>query len=190
MSVIVGVLLAAGEGTRFAGGNKLLAEVEGEPIVVRAATRLCGAPVDGCLAVLGHQAERIGPALSALPIETTVNPDYRDGQATSVQRGVQWAQSLDAEAVVIALGDMPWVAASTYETLIAAYDDGARIVVPEYEGQRGNPVVFAATYFSELLDVQGDSGGRQLFARYDVTRVPVEDPGVCRDVDAPEDLPG
>lgn len=187
--MVVGVLLAAGEGTRFAGGNKLLAEVDGRPVVVQAATRLCEADLEERLAVLGHEAERIGPALADLPIETTVNPDYEAGQATSVRVGVEWADQRGATDVVIALGDMPWVSSSTYERLLAAHADGVGITVPEYEGQRGNPVVFAAEYFSELAAVEGDSGGRQLFATHEVTRVPVDDPGVQRDVDTVEDLP-
>lgn len=186
--MIVGVLLAAGQSTRFAGGTKLLAEVDGDPIVVRAARTLCGSPVEACLAVLGHEADRVGPALADLPIETTVNPAYAEGQATSVRRGVEWAADRGAEAVVLALGDMPWVTPATYEALIAAFRDGADIVVPEYRGQRGNPVVFGASHFEALRAVEGDAGGRQLFEAHAVTRVPVEDAGVCRDVDEPEDL--
>ncbi|MFB6105169.1 MAG: NTP transferase domain-containing protein [Halobacteriaceae archaeon] len=188
--MIAGVLLAAGESTRYAGGNKLLAEVDGDPVVVRAARTLCSAPIEACLAVLGHQAERVGPALADLPIETTVNPEYEAGQATSVRRGVEWAMDVDADAAVLALGDMPWVTPETYEVVIDAYHDGAEIVVPEYHGDRGNPVLFDATHFPALANVSGDSGGRQLFASHDVTRIPVEDPGVCRDVDEPADLDG
>lgn len=186
--MVVGVLLAAGAGTRFAGGNKLLAEVEDEPIVVRSARTLCEAGLAANLAVVGYQAERIAPALANLPIETTVNPDYEAGQATSVAVGVEWAIAEDADAVVIALGDMPWVTPETYSALLDAYRDGAEIVVPEYDGQRGNPVVFDATHFGALTEVTGDSGGRQLFATHDVTRVPVDDSGVGRDVDTPADL--
>lgn len=186
--MVVGVLLAAGSGARFAGGNKLLAEVDGDPIVVRAATTLCEARVEAALAVVGYQAERIAPAVADLPIETTVNPDYADGQATSVRVGVEWAIDRDADAVLIALGDMPWVQPETYSAVLDAYRDGADIVVPAYDGQRGNPVLFGARHFDALCDVTGDSGGRQLFATNDVTRVPVDDPGVGRDVDTPDDL--
>jgi molybdenum cofactor cytidylyltransferase len=184
----VGALLAAGEGTRFGGANKLLEEVEGEPMVRRAAETLTSASVTSCLAVLGHEAERVATALEGLPLQTTVNPQYKEGQATSVIRAVSWAERQDAGALLIALGDMPWVERETCDRLLEGWADGHDIVVPTYEGQRGNPVVFDARLFAELGTVAGDSGGRQLFASHDVHRIAVDDPGVTRDVDRPEDI--
>lgn len=188
--VAVGALLAAGEGTRFgAASNKLLAEVEGAPIVRRAATTLTDTAVESALAVLGHQAEEVAEALDGLPLQTTVNPQYKQGQATSVVRAVSWAERQDANALLIALGDMPWVQTDTCEQLLEGWREGHDVVVPTYDGQRGNPVVFDERLFAELGAVAGDSGGRQLFAKHDVHRLAVDDPGVLRDIDRPEDLP-
>jgi molybdenum cofactor cytidylyltransferase len=184
----VGALLAAGEGTRFEAGNKLLQEVEGEPIVVRAARTLTAASIESCLAVLGHEAERVGAALAGLPLQTTINTQFKEGQATSVVRAVSWAERQDADALIVALGDMPWVSVETCEAVLDAWRDGHDVVVPTYDGERGNPAVFDADLFAELGAVAGDSGGRQLFADHDVHRVPVEDAGIRRDVDRREDL--
>jgi molybdenum cofactor cytidylyltransferase len=183
----VGVLLAAGTSTRFGDQNKLLADLEGRPVVQHAAERLVESPVDEAAAVVGHDADRVADALAGLPVETVRNPDYRQGQGTSVARGAAWAADRDADAAVFALGDVPRVAPVIYERLLDAADPSG-VVVPTYDGTRGNPVVFGADHLPALRDLDGDEGGRAVFADADVTRVPVDDPGVRRDVDTPADL--
>lgn len=190
---VVGVLLAAGLGTRFAGGNKLLARAtrngEQAPVVRLAAEALVDAPVTGAVAVLGHEAERVSAALDSLALETVHNSEYEAGQATSLHRGVAWARRREADAVLFALGDMPWVAPSTYRALVDNWRaSDAGIVVPTYDGKRGNPVVFGARHFDALEAVSGDTGGRVLMDREPVERVAVDDPGIHRDVDRVRDV--
>lgn len=190
---VVGVLLAAGLGTRFADGNKLLtrAERDGEqdPVVRLAAERLVESPVDDAVAVLGHEAERVADVLEPLDIETVHNSEYESGQATSVRRGIAWARSREADAALFALGDMPWVAPSTYRALVDSWRGReADIVVPTNTGKRGNPVVFGARYFEDLAGVSGDTGGRVLVQREPVEHVAVDDPGIHCDVDRRQDL--
>lgn len=187
--MIFGVLLAAGTGSRFDGDNKLLSEVDGEPIVRRAARTLVGAPVDEAVAVVGHEAARVRKALVDLPIATVENPEYGRGQGTSVRCGATVARERGADAVVFALGDMPAVDPRTYRKLIDARGDGdPAVVVPTYEGRRGNPVVFDGTQLDRVAALDGDAGGRQLFEDADVVRVPCDDPGVLADVDTVDDL--
>ena len=188
--MILGVLLAAGTGSRFDGDNKLLSEVDGEPIVRRAARTLVDAPVDGTVAVVGHEAARVRDALADLPIATVENPKYERGQGTSVRCGATVARERGADAVVFALGDMPAVAPRTYRKLLDAYRsaDAGAVVVPTHEGRRGNPVVFDGAYLDRLGALDGDAGGRRLFADADVVQVDCDDPGVLADVDTADDL--
>lgn len=196
---VVGVLLAAGLGTRFEGENKLLVRVEHrssegaptnrQPIVRFAAKRLVAAPVDDAVAVLGHEASRVREALEPVDINTVENPDYASGQASSVACGVEWAREREADAALFALGDMPWVEPSTYRRVSGRWQKSdASIVVPEYQGTRGNPVLFDASHFDALAAVSGDIGGRELIARNPVERVAVDDPAIHRDVDREADL--
>lgn len=194
---VVGVLLAAGRSTRFGESNKLLADVDGEPVVRHSARTLLAAVAGGddadanpvTVVVLGHEADAVRESLSDLPVETVENNDYAAGQATSVARGVAWARERDADAVLVALGDMPWVDSDTCDRLLAAFADSDRdIAVPTYEGRRGNPVVFGARHFDALADVEGDVGGRALFDAEPVAFVAVDDPGIHRDVDTVDDL--
>ncbi len=190
---VLGVLLAAGTGSRFEEGNKLLADLGGDPVVVRAGQTLLTAAergaVDDLVAVVGHEAERTREALADLPFETVENTDFEAGQATSVAHGVEAASERGADAAVFALGDLPLVSPETVRALVETWRDrDAGIVVPTYEGERGNPVLFDARHFDVLRTVSGDTGGRELFEDNPVERVPVDDPGVHRDVDTVDDL--
>lgn len=195
-SGVVGALLAAGTGRRFGDRNKLLAALDGVSVVVHAARTLAAAPLARRAVVVGHEADRVEAALAGHDLghetgggfEPLRNPAHAAGQATSVARAARWAREREAGALVVALGDMPWVRSRTYRQLCAAWRAGGTVVVPTHGGRRGNPVLFDATWFEALAGLSGDSGGRQLFERAPVTRVAVGDPGVLRDVDRPGDL--
>ncbi|SEP25960.1 molybdenum cofactor cytidylyltransferase [Halogranum amylolyticum] len=185
---VAAVVLAAGVGSRFDGGNKLLVGVDDDPLVRRATETVCAAAVDPVVVVLGHDAERVREALTGLPVETVTNPRYDAGQSTSVAVGVD-ALPVDVEYAVFALGDMPDVTVETVDRLVAAArETDADAVVPTYEEQRGNPVVFHRRRFDALAAVDGDRGGRALFDDSTVTRLAVDDSGVHRDVDTRDDL--
>jgi molybdenum cofactor cytidylyltransferase len=190
---VLGVLLAAGTGSRFEAGNKLAADLAGEAVVARAARTLVDARaaghLDDAVAVLGHEAELVAEALADLPVGAVENPAYEAGQSTSVARGVRLAEDRGADAAVFALGDVPCVAVGTVAALVDAWRDAeAGIVVPTHDGRRGNPVLFDERHFQELRALSGDAGGRSLFERYPVERIAVDDPGVHRDVDTVADL--
>ena len=182
-----GVLLAAGDSTRFGEDNKLLAALDGTPVVRHAAETLVAA-LPSVVAVLGHEADRVQAALDPLDVETVHNDRYRDGQSTSVAVGVDFAREHGWEAVVFGLGDMPAVESETVETLVGAYRDGnGAVLFPTHEGNRGNPVLFDRSHYADLAAVEGDRGGREIVREYG-SAVPVDDPGVRRDVDEPGDL--
>lgn len=185
-----GVVLAAGESSRFESGNKLLEPVEGTPMVAAVAGIACESSVDDIVAVVGHQAEAVADALEDLSLPIRLNDEYADGQSASVARGVEYARKAGWDAAVFFLGDMPFVRRETVDRLVKAYRAGERsIIAPRYEGTRGNPVLFDARHFDALAGVTGDRGGRDLVASHDGTRfVETDDPGVMRDIDSRDDL--
>ncbi|MFC7078904.1 nucleotidyltransferase family protein [Halorussus caseinilyticus] len=191
--MILGALLAAGTGSRFDGGNKLLADLDGRPVVAHAARTLAESSLDAAVAVVGHDREAVERALPD-GFGIVANPDYEAGQSASVRRAVESARERDADAVLFALGDMPRVSVETVDSIVRAYrelrddPDAPGIVAPRYDGYRGNPVLFDARYFDELASVEGDTGGRALLASEPVTWVSVPDPGIHRDVDTVGDL--
>ncbi|MEF8872271.1 MAG: nucleotidyltransferase family protein [Haloarculaceae archaeon] len=184
------ILLAAGQSTRFESGNKLLAPVDGTPIVRHAAETLLDAAVADVVVIVGQDDEAVRNALSGLPVSFRVNPDYAEGQSTSVRVGVETARERDWDAAVFALGDMPFVDPSSVDALLDRYASGdVSIVAAAYDGKRGNPVLFDSTHYETLADVTGDVGGRHLIeTREDTVLVETDDPGVVRDIDDEADL--
>jgi len=140
--------------------------------------------------VVGHESEAVAETLTGLPVSTVYNSEYAAGQSTSVRCGISVGRDAGWDAAVVLLGDMPFVGVDTVERLLDAYRSGAGpIVAPRFEGQRGNPVLFDRSQFTQLLDVSGDRGGRALVREHPGTvLLDTDDPGVVRDIDATSDL--
>ncbi|MEF8841256.1 MAG: nucleotidyltransferase family protein [Haloarculaceae archaeon] len=187
---VVGILLAGGTSSRFGDANKLLAELDGEPLVRHAAGTLLDAGLSAVVAVFGYEANAVGEALAGLDVCSVRNPDYEAGLSTSVARGVEAADDAGADAVVFLPGDMPGVDPATVALLVDAYRAGlGTALAAAHGGRRGNPVLFDRRYFEALLGVEGDGGGRSvLLGSDDAALVETGDPGVVVDVDTTADL--
>jgi molybdenum cofactor cytidylyltransferase len=188
---IAGLVLAAGRSTRMGGPNKLTEEINGKPLVRIAAEQMLASRARPVIVVTGHQKERVERALAGLPVMLVHNPDFAEGLSTSLKAGIL-AVPADADGVVVGLGDMPQVTPALIDRLIGSFDParGALVVIPTIEGKRGNPVLWARRFFSDLMAVEGDVGARHLIAGYAeaVSEVPVEDAAALTDVDTPEAL--
>ena len=185
------VLLAAGTGSRYEAGNKLLATVDGTPLVRHAAATLTASAVTDTVVVVGHDAAAVRDALADLPVSFRSNPDYAAGQSTSVRAGIRAARERNWDATVFALGDMPFVDPSSVDALLEQYATAnGSIFAAAYGGTRGNPVCFDSAHYGTLADVSGDVGGRQLVEDHPGSRlVATGDPGVTQDIDRVADLP-
>lgn len=185
--MIVGVLLAAGAGTRF-GGDKLLARLPDEtPLGVRAA-RTLRSGVDKCLAVVRPEDVTLARLLEAEDVDVADFSHADDGMGASLAFGVRSAS--DADGWIIALADMPYVQRETIEIVAGMLRAGAWIAAPSYRGRRGHPVGFTRALFPELIGLGGDHGARTILERY-APRVEVfesEDPGILLDIDKLQDL--
>jgi molybdenum cofactor cytidylyltransferase len=190
---IAAVILAAGRSTRMGGPNKLLAEIARRPLVRIAAEAALASRVDPVIVVTGHQRAEIERALVAMPVRLVHNRDFAQGLGTSLKAGIA-AVPAQAEAAIVLLGDMPRVDAPLLNRLIAAFDPdrGALVVVPTFEGKRGNPVLWSRRFFPDLMAIEGDVGARHLIGRYAeaVVEVPVDGEAAFDDVDTPEALVG
>jgi molybdenum cofactor cytidylyltransferase len=186
-----GVLLAAGRSSRFGEPNKLLMNIDGTPLVRRAAETLLDSGVERVVVVLGYEAAAVRDALDHLAVETVDNDRYAEGQATSVATGVRALRSgPDVDAAVFALGDMPAIDPASVDRLLAAFDDEVgTALAAAYQGVRGNPVLFGHSHFDTLAAIEGDTGGRHILFETDAAAlVETGDPGVCADVDEPADI--
>jgi len=196
-SHIVGVLLAAGRGSRFdpSGARLKLLEAatrgshSGAPLAI-AASRTLRVVLDEVFAVVAPPGEdsqlELHNLLQAEGCTLVVNPRAAEGQGTSIACGVGATSS--ADGWVIALADMPAIQPDTVRRIVDALHAGAASVAPAYRGRRGHPVGFGAPMRSELLASAGDTGARNVLARHPPQLIEVDDPGVLYDVDMLEDL--
>jgi len=188
---VAGLILAAGLSTRF-GGNKLIEPISDEPLIRKTMGAWLNANITKLYVVIGHRSHEIMEALEGLPLDVIENPRFETGLASSVVAGIQHLQG-EYDRILIGLGDMPYVMPETLNTLIDAAALGGpnrQIWIPQYDGQRGNPVLWGRSAFSDLSALTGDQGGRQLFQKYEtvIEDVCVEDPGILRDIDLRQDL--
>lgn len=184
---IVGVLLAAGAGSRF-GGDKLLYRLpDGLSMAVAAATHLKPA-CDRVVAVLRPGDDALAALLAAAGCETISCNDAQGGMGHSLAAGVR--ATADAAAWIVALGDMPFIKPATHQAVASCLRLGASIAASQYQGRRAHPVGFSRKWLDQLLTLTGDQGGKAILERHrdELMLSPVDDPGVIQDVDRPEDL--
>ena len=185
---VAAVVLAAGASQRMGQPKQLLPWGE-KTMLQQVVDTLLVTPVSEIIVVLGYRAEDIAPTLQDRPVHIVVNQDWPQGLSTSVRTGLQ-ALHKPWDAVLFALADQPNIPSEVITALIEEYQrKRALLVVPTYQGQRGNPVIFDRSLLPELLAIQGDQGGRQLLARHreKTAEVVVDTPAVITDIDTPDD---
>jgi molybdenum cofactor cytidylyltransferase len=182
---IVGILLAAGSATRF-GSDKLLAKMPDDTPIGVAALKNLAAAVDTVVAVVRLGDDALATVLAAHGARVTACPRAAEGMGESLAWGVRAAPA--AAGWLIALADMPWVQPATVDRVGDALRQGAPIAAPTWQGARGHPVGFAASFYAELIALTGDEGAKPVIARHAASLVVTEDAGVLRDVDTPRDL--
>jgi molybdenum cofactor cytidylyltransferase len=183
--VSAGLVLAAGAGTRF-GGTKQLAELRGRPLLEYAVESMLAVPaLDPVIVVLGHAADEILHSVELGEAEVVVARDWADGQSASLRRGLEAAR--DADAVVITLGDQPFI---TPQVIAGALDhlDGYDAVRCTYGGVPGHPVVLGRPVLDAAGELTGDQGARELLSRFRVKKWEAGHLCSAVDVDTREEL--
>lgn len=175
----VAVLLTAGGGSRFRGDtHKLLAPLRGRLVIEWAVEHALGAGLEVWLVTGCAQ-------LPPIPDTVTIhNPDWAEGQATSLQCAVRSAAAAGLEAITVGLGDQPFVPSSAWRSVSRS---SSPIAVASYQGVRGNPVRLAAAVWP-MLPTEGDLGARSLISQRPdlVEDIPCD--GSSADIDTLEDL--
>ena len=181
--VTVAIVLAAGAGSRYTGPtHKLLADLDGVPVAHRAVDAARRAGIGPIVVVTGA----IDPYSGHPPRDVVVvdHPGWADGQATTLQVGLQAARRLGATAVVVGLADQPFVTADAWRAVAASRSP---IAVATYSGRRRNPVRLAAEVWP-LLPTTGDEGARSVFRVRPELVDEVPCAGSPADIDTWEDL--
>lgn len=186
--MIWAMILAAGESKRM-GKPKLLLPFGEKTMIETVIDRVIQSKAEKILIVLGSNREKIEKKIGNLPLEIAVNPDFREGMLSSVQRGLE-ALPEEARAVLIFLGDQPSIPSEVIDSVIDAFrKTGKGIVLPVYKGERGHPVLIDMKYRHEVENLNPEVGLRELVYGQpdDILEVEVDDAGILRDINDIED---
>ena len=197
MIKVAAVVLAAGRSSRFraAGGaeeTKLIATLDGEPIIRRVVQAALVSRASPVVVVVGHARAAVEAALAGLAATVAFNPDYATGLASSLRVGLR-ATPAGAGGALVLLGDMPRVEAPLIDALIDAFEaqPNALAVAPTQGGRRGNPVLLGRALFGRAMLLDGDEGARRLLGalpKSDVVEIAATGSDAAFDIDTPSDL--
>jgi molybdenum cofactor cytidylyltransferase len=191
-----GIILAAGEATRY-GSPKQLLDWKGKPFVRHIAETALHAGLEPVVVVTGYRHADVESTLKDLPVSIVHNPDYQQGQSTSIKTGVNLLDSanefsrgrMGIGAAIFLLADQPQIPVEVIRALTESHaQELAPIIAPlVLEERRANPVLFDRVTFADLQQLTGDIGGRAIFSKYKVKYMPWHDDILLLDVDNPED---
>lgn len=190
---VAGIILAAGESSRY-GQPKQLLDWKGEPFVRVAARRALEAGLAPVIVVTGANAEQVESAVRDLNVRIVRNGEWKSGQASSIRAGIFTLTPAPlplgegyAGAGIFLLVDQPQITTSILQALVERHAEGLHsVVAPMVMDRRANPVLFDRRTFADLLTLEGDTGGRAIFHKHQVEYLPWHDDRLLLDVDTPE----
>ncbi|MGB9628448.1 MAG: molybdenum cofactor cytidylyltransferase [Thermodesulfobacteriota bacterium] len=182
------ILLGAGESKRM-GVDKLSLPWGRETVLEHCFKTLLQSDIREVVVVLSERNKNFKDRFQGNKVKVVVNPNPERGMSSSIKRGIK-AIDPKSQGILIALGDQPFLKTRTINALIHAFSSKkGKIVVPSYEGTKGNPVLFDRCYREELLSLEGDVGGRSIVEKFskNVRLLRTKSKGVVRDIDTWED---
>lgn len=188
---IAAIVLAAGCSKRMGERNKLLQSVNGAPLISRVVGQIMASTIKDVFVVTGFECQQVASALESYPITPLYNPNFSTGIASSIRTGIEKLPD-DTSGVMVFLGDMPLITHDLIQELISHFDPaaGRSIIIPTYEGNRGNPVLWSQSLFGEMRVLKGDRGARTLFTHHCdlIHEIPVMTQSILQDIDTPDCL--
>ena len=197
--MISAILLAAGKSTRMAGENKLLKEINGIPLIKYSIKNILASSIDELVIVVGHEKGVINNCIDVnKKLKIIFNSDYENGIASSIKFGLKNISN-KAEAFFICLADMPMISQNIYNKLIKSrynynkkkiIKHSKEIIVPTYDGRKGNPVLFSKSMKEKIMDITGDNGAKKIIELYPekVLNVPFKNDKILLDFDTQENF--
>lgn len=182
------ILLAAGESKRF-GSPKQLAKWHGSTFLETVLNNISDTTLKPVVVVTGAYQALVNPIISnCTNIINIFNPNWKDGQSESIKIGIKKIKKY-ANAVIFLLVDQPQISSEMINRILIEYAcTKTDVIAYEYNGKLHHPVLFSNVTYTDLLLIQGDSGGRQLFKKYSPLEIPITDSFFALDIDTPEEL--
>jgi CTP:molybdopterin cytidylyltransferase MocA len=187
--VLAAIILSGGESSRM-GSPKALIPYRGRVFLDHLLEVARHPKLGPVLVVLGPHAEQIRNEVKLDPASVVINPDWKQGQLSSIQAGLRKvAEGPETEGIMLFLVDHPLISGALVDQLIAEfYRSGRPIVLPVFRGKRGHPVIFAHQLYEELLAAPLEKGARAVVWAHadEVLQVPTDEEGVVLNLNDPE----
>jgi molybdenum cofactor cytidylyltransferase len=186
--MLTAVILAAGESKRM-GSPKALLLYNDRTFVEHLLDITRHPKVGSQIIVLGAGAEAISKRIGLSPKQTVVNPDWQNGQLSSIKAALKSIGTEPTDGVLLCLVDHPLITSALVNQLIESfYSTGKLIVAPTFHGKRGHPVIFSSKLFTELLDASEETGARSVVWKHadEVYEVPTPEEGIVLNLNDPE----
>ena len=187
---VAAIVLAGGVSKRMGASNKMHLEINGKPLIRHCVETLIEADLAEIVIVLGHEYLNTAAMLEGLDVRTVYNNDYKSGQMTSVHCGLM-ALEQSCSGIMVALGDQPALMKKDINQLIKIYLNRNRgeVVVPQFQGKRGNPIIISDQCRQDILSGKRNLGCRRFIEDNPelVEMVEMKTPAVLIDLDTPEE---
>ena len=187
--MISAILLTAGQSKRMDGENKLEKKIQGIPLIKHSVKNILASSVDELIIIVGHQKEIVEKLIDkSEKIKFVFNKDFESGMASSIKTGLN-NLSEKTEAFFICLGDMPMVNHDIYNQLIISKDN-KEIIVPNYNGQQGNPVLFNKSMKEKIINISGDVGAKKILElnKSKILNVKITNQSIRKDCNTKDDF--
>ena len=187
--MISAILLAAGQSKRMVNENKLIKKYKNIPLIKHAVDNILNSPIDELIIVLGYQKETIQKIIEKnKKIKFIDNPNFESGMASSIKTGLNHL-SKNTEAFFICLGDMPMVNSDTYNQLIKSRNQ-KDILIPVYQNEQGNPVIFNKSMKEKIMSISGDIGAKKILElnKDKILNLKINDQGIVKGFNTQKDF--
>jgi molybdenum cofactor cytidylyltransferase len=180
------LLLAAGSSTRFGSDKRLALLANNKSVIDNTLEQISKTqlPVTVCLKPNDIALQQ---QLSHRKISWILNQNASVGMGSSIAAGIRLCKQWDA--TIIALADMPYLSSHTYASIAKVASSG-KIIIPIHHKKKGNPVCFGSNFYSQLQELNGDKGGKDIVLKNPqaIIELELEDEGILKDIDKPADL--
>ncbi|MDW7670027.1 MAG: nucleotidyltransferase family protein [Bacillota bacterium] len=161
--MIIGIILASGFSKRFGKNDKLLSKIEGKTIIEMVCNNIVESNLDEIILV--YKNEKINKLIKHKEITKIRNYDASKGMSESLKIGVKNSNSL-TKGYMFLMGDQPFIDKDIINVLINEFKKHKGIILPVFNKKKSSPTIFSVKYKNELMNLEGDTGGRNLIKKY------------------------